>query len=75
MINSAEEVQPLRLELYAASMIKDGNCDLQSYIAYLTHRLKKLEAHGAMMSKLWQYSFVDCTRFINRCRYISRCRR
>ena len=47
MINSAEEVQPLRLELYAASMQKDGNSDLQSYIAYLTHRLKKLQSHAA----------------------------
>ena len=48
MINSAEEVQPLRLELYAASMQKDGNSDLQSYIAYLTHPLKKLQSHGAV---------------------------
>ena len=35
LINSAEEVQPLRLELYAASMQKDGNSDLQTYIAYM----------------------------------------
>ena len=46
LINSAEEVQPLRLELYAATMQKDGNSDLQSYIAYLTHRMKKLASHG-----------------------------
>ena len=31
LINSAEEVQPLRLELYGATMQKDGNSDLQSY--------------------------------------------
>ena len=32
LINNAEEVQPLRLELYGATMVKDGNSDLQSYI-------------------------------------------
>jgi hypothetical protein len=46
MINNAEEVTPLRLELYGATMQKDGNNDLQSYIAYLVQRKNKLEAHG-----------------------------
>ena len=45
-INSAEEIQPLRLELYGATMQKDGNADLQTYIAYLMQRQKKLAAHG-----------------------------
>ena len=45
-INSAEEIQPLRLELYGATMQKDANCDLQTFIAYLLQRQKKLIAHG-----------------------------
>ena len=39
VLNSAEEVQPLRLELYGATMIKDGNSDLQTYIVYLLERV------------------------------------
>jgi hypothetical protein len=46
MINQAEEVTPLRLELYGATMQKEGNNDLQTYIAYLVMRKNKLEAHG-----------------------------
>jgi hypothetical protein len=46
MINQAEEVTPLRLELYGATMQKEGNNDLQTYIAYLVLRKNKLEAHG-----------------------------
>jgi hypothetical protein len=43
VIYSAEEIQPLRLELYGATMQKEGHCDLQTYIAYLLERQKKLE--------------------------------
>lgn len=46
MINQAEEVTPLRLELYGATMAKEGQNDLQTYIAYLVLRRNKLEAHG-----------------------------
>src|SRR6185437_14181326 len=45
VLNSAEEVQPLRLELYGATMVKDGNSDLQTYIVYLLERVKKLAFH------------------------------
>ena len=44
LINSAEEVQPLRLELYSATMAREGNGDLQTYIAYLAQRQRKLAA-------------------------------
>ncbi len=42
VMNNAEEVQPLRLELYAASMQRDCDSDLQSWISYLLQRAKKL---------------------------------
>ena len=42
LVNIAEDVQPLRLELYAASMAKDCNNDLQSFIAYIIQRKDKL---------------------------------
>jgi len=45
-VNSAEEIQPLRLELYGASMQKDCNSDLQTFIAYLLQRQKKLAVLG-----------------------------
>ena len=45
MVNSAEDVQPLLLELYGATMVKDCNSDLQTYIAYLVQRQKKLSFH------------------------------
>lgn len=45
LINTAEEVQPLRHELYGATMQREGENDLQTYIAYLSHRQKKLIAH------------------------------
>jgi hypothetical protein len=45
LVNSAEEVQPLRLELYGATMQKDCNSDLQTYIAYILQREKKLAFH------------------------------
>ena len=41
LVNIAEDVQPLRLELYAATMTA-CNSDLQSYISYLVQRRDKL---------------------------------
>lgn len=41
LVNIAEDVQPLRLELYAASM-SGPNCDLQSYISFIFQRRDKL---------------------------------
>ena len=37
LVNIAEDIQPLRLELYAASMLANG-CDLQSYISFIVQR-------------------------------------
>jgi hypothetical protein len=51
MINHAEEVTPLRLELYGATMVKDGNNDLQTYIAFLLLRKNKLAAHGKQVDE------------------------
>ena len=45
LITSAEEIQPLRLEMYGASMQKDCASDLQTFIAYLLTRQKKLAFH------------------------------
>jgi hypothetical protein len=45
-VNSAEEIQPLRLELYGVTMQKDCSSDLQTYIAYLMQRQKKLAVLG-----------------------------
>jgi len=42
VVHTLDEVGPLRLELYAASMLKNGNSDLQAYIAYLQMRQRKL---------------------------------
>ena len=42
LVNIAEDIQPLRLELYGASMQRDCNNDLQSFIAYVTQRRDKL---------------------------------
>lgn len=42
LVNIAEDVQPLRLELYGASMQRDCNNDLQSFIAFLIQRKDKL---------------------------------
>jgi hypothetical protein len=46
VINYADAVQPLRLELYGATMQKDGGNDLQTYIAYLLERQNKLKFLG-----------------------------
>jgi hypothetical protein len=42
LVNIAEDIQPLRLELYAASMQRDCNNDLQSFVAFLIQRRDKL---------------------------------
>jgi hypothetical protein len=42
LVNIAEDVQPLRLELYAASMQRDCNNDLQSFVAFIIQRRDKL---------------------------------
>ena len=41
LVNIAEDVQPLRLELYAATM-QACNSDLQSYISFIIQRKEKL---------------------------------
>jgi len=42
LVNIAEDIQPLRLELYGASMQRDCNNDLQTFIAYIIQRRDKL---------------------------------
>lgn len=42
VVNNLDEVQPLRLELYGASMVKDCNSDLQAWINYVMERANKL---------------------------------
>ena len=42
VVNNLEEVQPLRLELYGASMVKDCGSDLQTWISFVTERTRKL---------------------------------
>ncbi len=42
VVGTLDEVGPLRLELYGATMQKDCNSDLQSFIAYLQLRQRKL---------------------------------
>ena len=49
LVESADEIQPLKVELYSASMRNCGN-DLQSYIAYFKQRLNKLKFHKADLS-------------------------
>jgi len=43
VVNNMEEVQPLRLELYGATMQKDCGNDLQLWINYIMERGNKLE--------------------------------
>ena len=43
VVNNMEEVQPLRLELYGATMQKDCGNDLQLWINYIVERGNKLE--------------------------------
>jgi hypothetical protein len=42
VVNNLEEVQPLRLELYGATMQKDCNSDLQLWINFIVERARKL---------------------------------
>lgn len=42
LVNIAEDIQPLRLELYSATMSKDCNNDLQTYVSYIIQRRDKL---------------------------------
>ena len=42
LVNIAEDIQPLRLELYGATMQACGS-DLQTYIAYIVQRRNKLQ--------------------------------
>ena len=46
VVTNLEEVPQLRLELYGASMQKDGNNDLQRWINYLMERSSKLQFMG-----------------------------
>jgi len=41
LVNIAEDIQPLRLELYAATM-SANNSDLQSYVSFIIQRKEKL---------------------------------
>ena len=45
VVDTMDEVGPLRLELYGATMQKDCNSDLQTFISYLTLRQRKLTFH------------------------------
>jgi len=42
MVNMGEDLQPVRVELYSASMSACG-CDLQAYISYISKRRDKLK--------------------------------
>ena len=42
VLNQADAVQPLRLEMYGATMAKDCGSDLQTWISYLQERANKL---------------------------------
>lgn len=44
LVNTAEDVQHLRLELYAATMQANGG-DLQTYVSYIIQRRDKLKFH------------------------------
>lgn len=41
-VNSVEDINPLRVELYSASMARDCQNDLQTYISYIISRKDKL---------------------------------
>jgi hypothetical protein len=42
VVNNLEEVSPLRLELYGATMQKDCGCDLQTWVNFIVERAGKL---------------------------------
>ena len=42
LVNIADDIQPLRLELYGASMQRDCNNDLQTFIAFIIQKRDKL---------------------------------
>jgi hypothetical protein len=46
LVNLAEDVQPLRVELYSASMARDCGQDLQTYISFISQRKDKLTFLG-----------------------------
>jgi hypothetical protein len=46
LVNLAEDVQPLRVELYSVSMARDCGSDLQSYISFIAQRKDKLSFLG-----------------------------
>ena len=58
LVNIAEDIQPLRLELYGASMQRDCNNDLQTFIAFIIQG-----ATSSYFSK-WKYQrknwFIFC---------------
>jgi hypothetical protein len=41
-VNAVDDINPLRVELYAASMVKDCKSDLQTYISFIITRKDKL---------------------------------
>lgn len=41
-VMTIEDIQPLRVDLYGATMVKNCDSDLQSYISYITSRKEKL---------------------------------
>lgn len=51
VINTAEDVQPLRLKVYGANMQKDADNDLQKWIAFLTECNRKLDFLGKPMEE------------------------
>ena len=42
VVNNLEEVSPLRLELYGATMQKDCGCDLEAWVNFIVERASKL---------------------------------
>ena len=58
LVNIAEDIQPLRLELYGASMQRDCTNDLQTFIAYITYskaRQALISQSGSTRGRIGSY--------------------
>ena len=51
VVNTAEDITPLRLQLYGGTMQKDGDNDLQKWIAFILEKVTKLEVLGKKMEE------------------------
>ena len=68
LLCATEEIVPTRINLYAATMEREGRGDLQTFIAYLKTKQNKLTALGtrSRKGKWWEFSSTVSPHFFTR---------